>query len=171
MSDRVHAIDDTTMKVGLLMESAQAHQKLAESQLEQLCAHAQGLDAVVRDEIRRTLIEELQSLWAESKRATEALNRIRRGATLRAGLWSIVTAILCTGIPMAIMRWALPSESDVAALRARRDELSASVAILEGRGGRIDWRHCGERARLCVRVDRKAPTYGENADYFVVAGY
>jgi hypothetical protein len=171
MNDRVHAIDDTTMKVGLLMESAQAHQKLAEGHLEQLGVHTQGLDAVVRDEIRHTLIEELQSLWAESKRATEALNRIRRGATLRVGLWSIVTAILCTAIPMAIMRWALPSESDVAALRARRDELSASVAILQGGGGRIDWRHCGDRARLCVRVDRKAPTYGENADYFVVAGY
>jgi hypothetical protein len=171
MTDRVRAIDDTTMSVGLLMESAQAHQKLAESHLEQLRAHTRDLDAVVRDEIRRTLIEELQSLWAESKRATAALQRIGRGAAVRVGLWSIMIAILCTGIPVASMRWALPSGSDVAALRARRDELSASVAILEGRGGRIDWRHCGERARLCVRVDRKAPTYGENADYFVVAGY
>jgi hypothetical protein len=160
-----------TMKLGLLMESVQAHQKLAESHLEQLRAHTRDLDAVVRDEIRRTLIEELQSLWAESKRATEALQRIRRGATVRAGLWSVVIAILCTGIPMAIMHWALPSGSEISALRARRDELSASVATLEGRGGRIDWRRCGERARLCVRVDRKAPTYGENADYFVVAGY
>jgi hypothetical protein len=171
VSDRDHAIDDTTMKLGLLMESVQAHQKLAESHLEQLRAHTRDLDAVVRDEIRRTLIEELQSLWAECKQAAQALQRIRRGATVRAGLWSIVIAILCTGIPMAIMRWALPSGPEVAALRARRDELSASVAILEGRGGRIDWRRCGERTRLCVRVDRKAPTYGENADYFVVAGY
>jgi hypothetical protein len=171
MSDRVHTIDDTTMKFGLLMESVQAHQKLAESHLEQLRAHTRDLDAVVRDEIRRTLIEELQSLWAESKRVTEALNRIRRGATLRVGLWSIAIAILCAGIPVGIMRWTVPSGSDVTALRVRRDELSASVAILEGRGGRIDWRRCGERARLCVRVDRKAPTYGDNADYLVVAGY
>jgi hypothetical protein len=171
MNDRVHALDDTTMKLGLLMESVQAHQKLAENQLEQLRVHTRDLDAVVRDEIRRTLIEELQSLWTESKRATEALRRIPRGASARAGLWSIVVAILCTGIPMAIMRWALPSESEISALRARRDEMSASVAILEGRGGRIDWRHCGESMRLCVRVDRKAPTYGEHADYFVVAGH
>jgi len=171
MSDRVQTIEDTTMKFGLLMESAQAHQKPAESHLEQLRAHTRDLDAVVRDEIRRTLIEELESLWAECKRATEALNRIRGGTSARLILCSIVVAILCTAIPTAIMRWALPSGSDVAALGARRDELSASVAILEGRGGRIDWRRCGERARLCVRVDRKAATYGENADYFVVAGY
>jgi hypothetical protein len=171
MTDRVHPIDDTTMNVGLLMESVQAHQKLAESQLEQLRAHTRDLDAVVRDEIRRTLIEELQMLWGESKRVSEALQRIGRSATLRAGLWSIVTAILCTGIPLVIVRWALPSPPEIAALQARRDELSASVAILEGQGGRIDWRRCGEKARLCVRVDRKAPTYGEKSDYFVAAGY
>jgi hypothetical protein len=171
MSEGGHTIDDTTMKLGLLMESVQAHQQLAESHLEQLRAHTRELDAVVRDEIRRTLIEELQSLWDESRRAAQALQRIRRGATVRAGLWSIVTAILCTAIPIGILRWALPSGAEVSALRARRDELSASIAILEGRGGRIDWRRCGERARLCVRVDRKAPTYGENADYLVVAGY
>ena len=159
------------MKLGLLMESVQAHQKLAESHLEQLRAHTRDLDAVVRDEIRRTLIDELQMLWAECKRATEALRRIRRGATVRAGLWSIAIAILCTGIPMAIMRWALPSGSEISALQARRDELSANVAILEGRGGRVDWRRCGERARLCMRVDRKAPTYGEKSDYFIAAGY
>lgn len=159
------------MKFGLLMESAQAHQKLAETHLEQLRAHTRDLDGVVRDEIRRTLIEELQMLTAESKRATEALQRIRRSATVRVALWSIVIAILCTGVPMLIMRWALPSGSEIAVLRARRDELAASVAALERRGARIDWRRCGETARLCVRVDRRAPTYGEKADYYVVAGY
>src|SRR5439155_19613561 len=98
------------------------------------------IDAVVREEIRRTLIGELEALWAESKRATEALRGMRSGATLRAGLWSIGVAILCTAIPMALMRWALPSGAEIAVLQARRDQLSASVAILEGRGGRVDWR-------------------------------
>jgi hypothetical protein len=171
MSDHSPQLDDATMNFGLLMESAQAHQKLAETHLEKLRAHTQDLDGVVRDEIRRTLIEELQMLTTESRRATQALRKIGRGAAARGALWSIVMAILCTGIPIAIMRWALPSESEVAALRARRAELSASIAILERRGGRIDWRHCGDTVRLCVRVDRKAPTYGANADYYVVAGY
>ena len=171
MSDRAPAMDDATMKFGLLMESAQAHQKLAETHLERLRAHTQDLDGVVRDEIRRTLIEELQMLTAESKRATEALRKIGRGAALRGGLWSIVVAVLCAAIPVALMRWVLPSGSEIAALRERRDELSASVAALEQHGGRIAWRHCGQTFRLCVRVDRKAPVYGESADYYVVAGY
>jgi hypothetical protein len=171
MSDHAQAMDDATMKFGLLMESAQAHQKLAETHLERLRAHTQDLDGVVRDEIRRTLTEELQMLSAESRRAAAALQRIRRGTTWRSALWSVAIAILCAGVPIAVMRWATPSESEIAGLRARRDQLSASVSTLERQGGRIDWRRCGATARLCVRVDRKAPTYGEKADYYVVAGY
>jgi hypothetical protein len=171
MSDHAQAMDDATMKFGLLMESAQAHQKLAETHLERLRAHTQDLDGVVRDEIRRTLTEELQMLSAESRRAAAALQRIRRGTAWRGALWSVAIAVLCTGVPIAIMRWAMPSASEIATLRARRDELSASMSALERQGGRIDWRRCGETARLCVRVDRKAPTYGDKADYFVVAGY
>jgi hypothetical protein len=163
-------MDDATIKLGLLMESAQAHQKLVETHLEKLRAHTQDLDGVVRDEIRRTLIEELHMLTAESNRCARALQRIRQGAGVRGALWSVAIAILCTATPLGILRWTLPSESEIASLRARRDELSANVAALEKRGGRIDWRHCGEAARVCVRVDRKAPTYGEKADFYVVAG-
>jgi hypothetical protein len=59
----------------------------------------------------------------------------------------------------------------VSALRAQRDELRLNVAKLEQLGGHIDWRRCGDSRRLCVRVDRKAPTYGEKADYLVIDGY
>lgn len=171
MSDRIPAIDDATMKFGLLMESAQAHQKLAESNLEKLRVHTQGLDIVVRDEIRRTLIDELQMLTVESKRATEGLRKIGRGATLRGALWSISITLLGAGIPIALMRWSLPSEHEIGLLRARRDEMTTSIAALERQGGRIEWRHCGEKARLCVRVDRKAPAFGDKADFYVVEGY
>jgi len=171
MTDRADALDDATMKFGLLMESAQAHQRSAETQLEKLRAHTDDLDGVVRDEIRRTMIEELQMLTAESARAARALQEIGRRASLRGTLWSISMALLCTAIPISITRWAVPSESQIAALRVRRDTLAASVAILEHRGGRMDWRRCGATARLCIRIDRKAPTYGDKADFYVVAGY
>ncbi len=171
MSDRAAAMDGATLQVGLLMESAQVHQRSAEEQLEKLRAHMQDLDGVVRDEIRRTLTDELQMLSAESKRASAALQKLKRAASLRGILYSILMAVLSTGIPVAVMRWTLPSGAEVAALRLRRDALAASVATLESRGGRVDWRRCGATARLCVRVDRGAPGYGEKADYYVVAGY
>ena len=171
MIDRAHALDDATLKFGLLMESAQAHQRSAEAQLEKLRAHTDDLDGVVRDEIRRTMIEELQMLAAESARAARALQKIERRASVRGMLWSISMALVCAAIPITITRWALPSESQIATLRVRRDELAAGIAILERRGGRIDWRRCGATARLCIRIDRNAPTYGDNADFYVVAGY
>jgi hypothetical protein len=138
--------------------------------LEKLREHTQDLDGVVREEIRRTLIEELHELTAESKRAAQALRAMKRAANLRGLLWSVGIAVLCTAIPSAIARWALPSAREVAALRLERDQLAVSVARLEQQGGRVDWRHCGDAARLCVRVDRNAPTYGDKADYYIVKG-
>jgi hypothetical protein len=171
MTERSAMLDDATMKVGLLMESAQAHQKIAEGQLEKLRAHTQDLDGVVRDEIRRTLVEELQALTAEATRATRALEKLKGAGALRAVAWSLVAAVLCTLMPIGVAHWALPSAAEIATLRARRDELAANLAKLEQEGGRIDWRRCGDGRRLCVRVDRKAPTYGDKADYFVIDGY
>jgi hypothetical protein len=171
VSERAAALDDATLKVGLLMESAQAHQKLAEGQLERLRAHTQDLDGVVRHEIRRTLAEELRALTAEAARATRALEKVRSAGSLRGAVLSGAAAILCTLGPIGVARWALPSAAEIAVLRARRDELSANLTRLEQQGGRIDWRRCGEQRRLCVRVDRKAPTYGDKADYYVIEGY
>jgi hypothetical protein len=171
MSERVAGIDDVTMKMGLLMESAQAHQKLAENQLQKLRAHTQDLDSVVRDEIRRTLVDELQMLTAETNRATQALQKVRRRAGRRGALLSISIAVVCAMVPVAVGRWVLPTAAQLDALRARREELSLNVTKLEQAGGRIDWRRCGEARRLCMRVDRSAPTYGDKADFYVVAGY
>lgn len=159
------------MKVGLLMESAQAHQKLAESQLEQLRTHTQDLDSVVRNEIRRTLVDELQMLTAETTRATRALANVRRNGNLRGAFWSVFTAALCALVPMGITRWALPSVAEVASLRDKRDELNANLQKLHQLGGHIEWKRCGETGRICVRIDRKAPAYGEKADYYVIEGY
>jgi hypothetical protein len=168
---RETGVADDTMKLGLLMEAAHAQQALAASALERLTAHASGLDDIVREEIRRTLVEELQSLGDESKRAAEALRRLGRSANTRVVLWSVGLTLLCAAVPMCGEWWLLPSQGELAALRSKRDDLAASVAGLEQRGGRIDLRRCGGTDRLCVRVDRKAPAYGEAADYFVVKGY
>lgn len=171
MSERGVPIDEATMTVGLLMESAQAHQKLAEAQLERLRLHTRDLDGVVRDEIRRTLVDELKTLTAETTQAAQALRRIRRVSALRGAFLSLGVALLCALIPVGVARWVLPSTAELAALRVKRDEINASVQRLQQLGGSVQWRRCGEAHRLCVRIDSKAPRYGEKADYFVVEGY
>ena len=159
------------MAFGLLMESAQAHQKLAESQMQKLRDHTRDLDGVVRDEIRRTLVDELQTLTAETARTIHALEKIRRGAGVRTTLGSLGLAVICTIAPIAVARLTLPSAAEVSALQSRHDELTVKVSRLEQRGGRIDLRQCGVALRLCVQVDLKAPRYGDKADYYVVEGY
>ena len=164
-------MEDDTLKIGLLMEAAQAQQSLAETVLEKLKQHVSALDDVVRGEIRHALVEELRVLGNESQRAAQSLRRLGRAANVRMAVWSIGLTLLCTAIPMCGQWWLIPSQSEIAALRLRRDALAANVASLEERGGRIDLRRCGGTDRLCVRVDRKAPVYGDSGDYLVVKGY
>jgi hypothetical protein len=162
---------DEAMKLGLLMEAAQAQQRLGEESLERLAGHLRDLEAIVRDEIRRTVGEEMGSVAGESRRALESLQRLRRAANMRVFLWTVSMAAVCCAIAMAEAWWLLPSQREIAALHARRDALSASIARLQERGGSIDLRRCGPRRRLCVRVDRHAPAYGAHADYLIVKGY
>ena len=170
MSDAVPQLDDVT-RFGLLLESAQAHQRSAEAHLERLRVHTAGLDGVVRDEIRRTLSTELTQLTAESARAAAALRRMKRSADMRGLLWAAAIALTATAIPGAFLHWTVPSAAEIGALRARRDQLQSSVHELERRGGLAQWRRCGEAGRLCVRVDKSTPAYGERGEYVVIEGY
>ena len=164
-------MDETTTQLGLLMEAAQAHQKSAESSLRKLKLAANELAGVVREEVHRVVLEELHSLAADSKRAADALRAARRAANVRTLAWSAGITTLCSAIPLILTCWIIPSRAEIAALRTKRDALVAQIASLEQRGGRIDLKRCGDGARLCVRVDRKAPIYGEQSDYLIVRGY
>jgi hypothetical protein len=164
-------LEDDTLKLGLLMEAAQAQQTLATTALERLRQHTAGLDAIVREEIRATILEEMRSLAEDSRCASEALRGLTRAADRKLTVWSATILALSVLIPCALAQWWLPSSAEVAALVARREQLSADVARLTSQGGQIELRHCGSAQRLCVRIDRSAPSYGEAADFRVVKGY
>jgi hypothetical protein len=139
--------------------------------IERLGALAEGLDRVVRQEIRSAFVEEFQMLGAASQRAAEALHGVRRAASVRVAAWAIALVVVCSAIPVAIS-WALiPSRAALTQMRRERDELAASVDHLQQQGGKIELRRCGAERRLCVRIDRSAPAYGPQADYLVVKGY
>ena len=162
---------DEAMKLGLLMEAAQAQQRLGQESLERLAAHARDLESIVREEIRRTVAEELGNVASESRQAAESLQRMRRAANMRVLLWTVSIAAVCSAVAIGEAWWMLPSRQEIAALRARRDALAANVARLQARGGSVDLKRCGSPARLCVRVDRKSPAYGADADYLIVKGH
>ena len=164
-------MEDLTLKLGLLMEAAQSQQAMAATALEHLRERTGALDGVVREEIRSTLIEELQELADDSRRAAHSLRALQRVATVRIAAWSLGIATLATAIPLGFACWLLPSSAEVAALRVARDQLNTNIGLLDARGGRAALRRCGATRRLCVRVDRGAPAYGDAGDYLIVKGY
>lgn len=167
----VPAVREETVSIGLLLETAQSQQELAETSLRRLQGHTAGLDDVVRDTVRRTIVAEFGALSEHCNQAIDSVRRAGRATMLRS-LW---TGIILTGVTAAIallvVQNCLPSRAQILALRVQQATLQDNVARLAQIGGRIDLQHCGEAHRLCVRVDRRAPGFGEHGDYFVVEGY
>lgn len=163
-------MDQDSVKLGLLIEAAQAHQQLAEVAIEKLNKHAQGLDAVVKDQIARALVEELRIVHAETQSAVEALQRVKRAANTCVTLRTLGVTAAAAAIALFVAWWVLPTPTEIAVLRTERDELASNVAVLNQHGARADFRRCGT-GHLCVRVDIHAPRYGDHRDYFVIRGY
>jgi hypothetical protein len=163
-------IEGKPLSLGLLVEGAQLLQRSAESQLERLREHTLSLDEVVRDEIRRTLIEEFQGLMHEVQRAAQSLRALQRAANLRTIWLGALLALAFGAAPLLAVRLWLPSEAKLAELSAERDRLTENLNTLTRQGARVDLRHCGD-SRLCVRIDVRAPKFGAAQDYYVVAGY
>jgi hypothetical protein len=163
-------MDQDSVKLGLLMETAQTHQKLAEAAIEKLSEHTQALEAVARDQIRRALVDALKTVHIEAQRAVEALQRIKGEANARVTLWTLGLTVISVAIALFVAWSVLPTPPEIARLRTERDELASSIAVLNERGARADVRRCGA-GRVCVRVDLSAPRYGESSDYLVIKGY
>src|SRR2546429_4204111 len=138
------------MKVSLLMEAAETQQALAAAALEQLREHAAGLDGVVREEIRTTLIEQLGALDEDSRRAAQSLRALKQAASLRLAAWSVGVAALSAAIPLTIGGWLLPSPAAGAALRAPPSQLSRHGAppIQPGGRGGLPPRRAAPKLRL-----------------------
>jgi hypothetical protein len=163
--------EEETLKIGLFMEAAQAQQTLATTMLERLREHTAGIDAIVREVIRATLLEEIRALGEDSHRAADALRRLERTANVRLVAWGAAVLSLSALFPFGLAWWLTPTRADVEALIARRDELAIRIADLSRQGGNLELRRCGPKQRLCVRIDRGAPAYGASGDFLVVKGY
>ena len=164
-------LDAEAVNIGLLMEAAHTQQKTAANCLKQLRQHAEGLSEVVRVELRDTLATQLRELEHESERAVGGLRALQRAINARSALWSagIVVATWLAGLTLAW--WVMPTPRELHSLKTQRDALEIAVRQLRDAGGRMDLRRCGSEARLCVRIDRRAPSFGADADYRVVKGY
>ena len=164
-------LEQNGLNFGLLLETAQTQQRLIGASLRQLKAHTQELDTVVRDQIRHTLIEELGAVVEHSARAVQTLRTLEQTARLRFLVWTLSLTVLSAASAGLASWWLLPSPRELTALLLKREQMTAAIETLERSGALLDLRRCGQEQRWCVRVDRRAPPYGDQADYLVVKGY
>jgi len=133
--------------------------------LASLESRSRDLDASVVEAVQRALMQ------AGGSRVAEHLAQVHRASSIRVARWSFGVVSGCALLP-ALLSWMLmPSRAQLLQARQTFDQLSAAVAQLSREGGRIELRRCGAANRLCARIDRKSPLYGESADFMVLEGY
>ncbi len=159
-----------TLRVGLLLETAQAQQRVGEELFERLRDHLRALDAMVRAEVARAACESLGALSSEAEQAQATLRRLGQGTTIRLLAWNTAAMALSVAVTFAIVHLLLPSRAQVSELRARRELYAADIRRLRQFGGAVDLRRCGTTGKLCVRVHPNGPRYGRHGDYLLVNG-
>ena len=159
------------MQAGLLLETVQQQQTQVEGMLRRLELWSCDLDGVVRECLHQCLRDELQSAGQAARQTGDALQAVRRQARIRVGAWSLGLMLACGAVPLTLA-WAFtPGREQIARQRREYEDLVAKVESLKALGGHIDVRRCGPSPRMCVRVNRKAPAYGDGGDYLVIEGY
>ncbi len=111
---------------------------------------------------RCDLGEAVQRALAEAAgiRAAQTLDQVHRATGVRFARWSFGVVAACALVPAVLSWMLLPSRAQLLQARQTLEQLSG-VAQLSRQGGRVELRQCGAGSRLCVRVDRKSPFYGE----------
>jgi hypothetical protein len=153
------------VELGRVLETVHAQQSQIHGMLATLDTRSRDFDQALGDAVQRAFMD------AAGVRAGERLNQLHRATSLRFAVWAFAVVSACSLVPAVLTWMAMPSRSQLMQARETLDQLSARIAQLSREGGRVDLRHCGESNRLCVRIDRKAPFYGADADFAVVKGY
>jgi len=163
--------DPQELKIAALMDAADAAQARALEAIDALNATRAGLQQAVAQAARVSTQEALQGLHGELERAQRVVIDLQRLSLWRAAWQHALVALVAIVVTLVAVRWYVPSVSDMQALRAEKAQLTASMADLKQRGGRLQISHCGPERRLCVAVQDYAGIYGKAGDYRIAKGY
>jgi hypothetical protein len=112
---------------------------------------------------------------SEAAQATDQATGQLTGAVSAFGWkWALVAGGATAGCILAVLAvtWAVTSyqREQVTALRAEVAELRTEAEDWAKRAGRAQLTTCGEKHRLCARVETKQG-YGKESDYYILKGY
>lgn len=112
----------------------------------------------------------LNAIKGAAGRAQEAEQSLRDAVGWVSWKWATICGAVAAGMLAAVWSLAMiltPGWDEI-------QELRATVADLERRGGKIKLSTCGDRGRLCARIDVKASgaVYGANGEnLMILSGY
>jgi hypothetical protein len=159
------AMPDATTSVRQMLETMHARQSEIHGMLANLDSRARDFDSTVGEAVQRAFMD------AAGLRAAQKLSQLHRATGIRFARWSFGIVGACALIPTVLSWMLMPSPGQVQQARQTLEQLSVRTAQLYREGGRMDIKHCGAASRLCVRIDRRSPVYGESSDYMIVMGY
>ena len=113
-------------------------------------------------------VKALQGVTARAEKAEESLHQAASSISWKwVAIWAVTSCMLLASL-VALSMLLVPSPNEIAYLRA-------NVADLEARGGKVQLSTCGDKNRLCARIDPKAEKelqWGQNGQrWMILQGY
>lgn len=177
-------MDPQTYKLGLLMEAADAQQKLAEAAVQRLDSLSRSLEPTVHHSMRQAVNDvvgtaaaeavshtaqaEFARLRAETQRTAQALNGIRHGLTWNLAVLACLVGVVMAGVLLAgLVALGMPGQlaqiaASVTAAVSSPPGLRGDPAVLAEfakRDLQVEVSLCGPARQPCVRVDPKGQTF------------
>jgi hypothetical protein len=113
-------------------------------------------------------VKALQGVTARAKEAEESLHQAAGSISWKWAAILAATSCMLLASVVGLSMLLVPSPNEIADLRA-------NVADLEARGGKVQLSTCGDKNRLCARIDPKAEKelqWGQNGQrWMILQGY
>lgn len=113
-------------------------------------------------------VKALQGVTARAKQAEESLHQAAGSISWKWAAILAATSCMLLASVVGLSMLLVPSPNEIADLRA-------NVADLEARGGKVQLSTCGDKNRLCARIDPKAEKelqWGQNGQrWMILQGY
>lgn len=154
-------MDDDQRKIGMLIAAFDDERQHLKSAIGALNQTGAQLEREVKSAAQEAAQEALKALHPEIQQAALALKAIQRLSLWRAAWQHAIVAAVAMAIALLAVWWYVPPLAEIAARRAERDQLEASIEDLTKRGARIKLNTCGPNRRLCVLIEDAAGKFGD----------
>jgi len=116
----------------------------------------------------------LAELNQDIQNAGQTLKQLQRFSLWHTSLRHLMVSIAAIAVTLLAVWWYVPTVAQMNRLRAEREQLQASIDVLNQSGARIQLNTCGSAKRLCVLVDTIAGQFGDRRSenvYMIAKGY